>query len=168
MAAPKKNNERPRELRRRVLMPARIRSGQQWSDACILNISSRGLMIQAHRAGAKGSIVELYRDGHVITARIVWRDGSRAGLQADERLPVEEIMSVGSASSLRLVASNGALIERRRLPRSTQTDARSRGRALEFAGTVAIVVFLAFGAAAMAEQALLAPLSKIGAALNDG
>lgn len=167
MALPKKkSNERPRELRRRVVIPARIRAGAQWSDACILNISSRGLMIQSHRAGVEGSIVELHRGDHVIIARIVWREGSRAGLQSDERVPVEQIMSLSQSSSLRLVASDGVLIDRRRRPRRAQADARSRGRAIEFAGTAAILIVFALGAVAMAQQALVDPLGKVEAALS--
>ena len=44
--AKRKLRERPRELRRRVILPARLRTGADWSDTCMLNISSRGLLIQ--------------------------------------------------------------------------------------------------------------------------
>ncbi|HZU52078.1 MAG TPA: hypothetical protein VE968_09415 [Sphingomicrobium sp.] len=153
-------------MRRRVLIKARVRSGTQWSDACILNISSRGLMIQSHRAGPEGSLVELHRGDHVIVARVVWRDGSRAGLQSEERLPVEQIMSLSNSGSLRLVASDGALIDRRRRPRPQRTDARSRGRAIEFAGTAVLLVMFALGIGAMALHALAQPLAIAGAALS--
>ena len=43
------------------MIPARLRMGGLWTDACILNISSRGLMIQATRAAVEGNIIELYR-----------------------------------------------------------------------------------------------------------
>jgi hypothetical protein len=164
--ANRKASERPRELRRRVLIPARIRSGVHWSDACILNISSRGLMVQSHRAGPKGSVVELHRGDHVIIARVVWREGSRVGLKSDERLPVEQIMSLSKSSNLRLVASEGVVVERRRKPRSPAHDAVSRGRAIEFLGTVAILVVLACFGAAMVEQALTRPLAAAQAALR--
>ena len=60
----------------------------------------------------------------MIVARVVWRDGARAGLATDDRLPVEEIMSVGQSSALQLVAFNGTIVERRRLPRQKADDAR--------------------------------------------
>jgi len=79
---------RPRELRRRVIMPARLRSCSGWTDACILNISSRGLLVHSARTGPAGSIVEVWRGDHVIVARVVWHDGARAGLEAEDKLPV--------------------------------------------------------------------------------
>jgi hypothetical protein len=161
------NAQRPRELRRRVLLPARLRTGAQWSDARILNISSRGLMIQSGRAGPEGSTVEIHRGDHVIIARVVWRDGVRAGLQSDDRLPVEEIMSVGQSSVLRLVAADGALLERRKHPRRPQRDARSRGRLIELVGLGAIAVALASGVWATAQQAFASPMAKVEAALAD-
>ena len=159
------SSPRPRELRRRVVLPARLRTGAQWSDACILNISSRGLMIQSGRAGPEGSVVEVRRGDHVIVARVVWREGARAGLATDERLPVEEIMSLGQSSALQLVASNGNFIDRRKTPRLGHGDSRIRGRALEFAGAGAIALVLALGVWDMAEQALAVPLAKVEAAL---
>lgn len=157
--------ERPRELRRRVVLPARLRAGAQWSDACILNISSRGLMIQSGRAGPTGSRVELRRGKHVIVARVVWRDGARAGLASDERLPVEDIMSVSQSSALQLVASDGMFVERRTKSRQKSVDSRLRGRTFEFVGVGAIALLLALGVWGMAQQALAAPLAKVEAAL---
>src|SRR5579872_7025211 len=99
--------QRPRELRRRVVLPARMRAGAQWSDASILNISSRGLMIHSGRAGPTGSTLELRRGSHVIIAKVMWRDGSRAGLRSDARLPMEDILSGNQSTALSLVASAG-------------------------------------------------------------
>lgn len=163
-----KTAERPRELRRRVLLPARMRTGAQWSDACILNISSRGLMIQSARAGPEGSIVELRRGDHMIVGRIVWRDGSRVGLQSESRVPVEEIMSLSGSQALQLVASEGALIERRRTrrPADPASDSRLQGRALEFAAVLAIAVALAIGAWSTAQQAFAKPMERASAALG--
>lgn len=161
--ASRKSNQRPRELRRRVVIPARLRAGAGWSDACILNISTRGLMIHSGRAGREGSVVELHRGAHIIIARVVWRNGARAGLRAEERVPVEEIMSVAQSAPLQLVASNGRVIERRKRPR--YDDSRLRGRAIEFAGVGAIVLLLALGIADLAAQAF-SPLARVEAALT--
>jgi hypothetical protein len=167
MSAPKYiQDHRPRELRRRVVIPARLRNGAQWSDTCILNISSRGLMIHSGRAAPKGSVVELRRGDFVIIARVMWRDGGRVGLQSDERLPIEEILSVSQSKALQLVAADGARIDRRRKPRRRSSDARLRGRAYEFIGTGIIVLGLALSVWAMAEQAFARPLAQISAALG--
>jgi len=111
---------KPRELRRRVILPARLRMGAHWSDACILNISSRGLMIQASRAAPEGSVIELWKGDYVIVARVVWRKGVRAGLCSDDRVPVEEIMSLAQSPGLQLTASTG------RSPSAASVRARTR------------------------------------------
>ena len=95
---------RPRELRRRVIMPARLHSSSGWTDACILNVSSRGLMIHSARAGPQGSIVELRRGPHAIVACVVWRDGARVGLKTEERLAVEDLISLNCASAMMVTA----------------------------------------------------------------
>jgi hypothetical protein len=161
-----RSSERPRELRRRVVLPARVRNGAHWDDACILNVSSRGLMIHSARAGAEGSLVELRRGDHVIIARIVWREGARAGLQSDDRVPIEEIVSLDGARSLQLVASKGDLIERRRYCRRSGDEFRLRGRLMEFAAVVIIVIALAGGIWSIAKQALARPLAEVSAALG--
>jgi len=162
-AAKPKSSERPRELRRRVLLPARLRTGADWSDTCILNISSRGLLIQSVRPTPPGSSVELRRGDHIILARVMWREGSRLGLQSEERVPVEEIMSAGSANSLQLVAADGNRVERRKKPRRERS--REWGRALEFAALVGIATIMAACAWSLAYHALAAPLSRAEAAL---
>ena len=158
--------QRPRELRRRVVLPARLKAGVQWSDVCILNISTRGLMIQSGRAGPTGSTVEIRRGDHVIIGRVVWREGPRAGVRCDERVPVEEIMSLGQSSALRLVASDGSAVERRKQPRRAEADARLRGRAIEFIGIGAIAVSLALGIWSTAQEALARPMARVEAALG--
>lgn len=163
----KRQNERPRELRRRVVISARMRSGAQWSDACILNISSRGMMIHSGRAGPLGAMVELRRGDHVIIAQVVWRDGTRAGLRSDERLPVDQILSVAQTGNLRLIASEGARIEHRKQPRSRKIDARALGRAFEFAGAIAIVLVLAAGIWDLAQRAFASPLGQIDRAFSN-
>lgn len=138
----------------------------EWSDACIVNISSRGLLIQSRRTAPAGSIVEIRRASHVIVARVVWREGRRAGLRSDERLPVEEIMSMSKATGLTLVASYGALVERRRFQRPRQSEQRLRGRAIEFIGVVAIAVSLAACVWTAARRSLADPMTRIETALE--
>jgi hypothetical protein len=148
-----------------VVIPARLRMGALWTDACILNISSRGLMIQATRAAAEGSMIELYRGDHVILARVVWRCGMKAGLQAEERIPVEEIMSLATAPNLQLTAGARPPGERRKRPR-THEQSRQRGKIFEFASVALIGASLAAGAYGMVEEAFARPLAVIEFALG--
>ena len=154
--------EKPRELRRRVVVPARLRHGASWSDTCILNLSSRGLMIHTSQQVAPGTAVEIRRGEHVIIARVVWRSGGRAGLQAEERLPVEEIMTVGQAPALQLTADSG---DRRRHPRP-EDRSRAQGRMIEFAGAGVVALSLAVAALSMVEQAFARPIAMVSAALG--
>src|SRR5947209_10843359 len=117
----------PRELRRRVVVPARVRTDGQWSDARILNISSHGLLIHSSRPAPKGSIVQILRGDHLIIARVMWSHAGRSGLRSDEQLPVDEILSLKQSRPLQLIASGGAIHERRKRPRGVARDARLRG-----------------------------------------
>jgi hypothetical protein len=153
---------RPRELRRRVVVPARLRHGASWSDACILNISSRGLMIHTGRPVSRGTEVELRRGDHVIVARVVWREGGRAGLRSDDRVPIEDIVTLGQSHGLQLTAANG---ERRMHPRP-EDHSRIRARAIEFGGVLAITAMLAGAGFMMVEAALARPLAAVATALS--
>jgi hypothetical protein len=144
------------------MIPARLRDGASWSDTCILNISSHGLMVHTARPIARGSEVEIYGADRIIIARVIWRDGGRTGLRSDDRLPVEEIMILGPSRSLQLTAATG---ERRKVPRF-EDHSRLRGRAIEFAGVAAIAVSLAGAGLVMVETAFARPLALIAAALG--
>jgi hypothetical protein len=145
-----------------VLVPARLRDGASWSDACILNISSRGMMIHTGRPIRRGCEVELRRGEHMIVARVMWRDGARAGLRTDERVPVDEIVMLGHAPALQLTAANG---ERRRQPRLEQSS-RLRGRTIEFVGLLAIIAALSGAGASMIGAAFARPLGAVVSALG--
>ena len=100
-------NHKPREWRRRVVLPARMRTDSGWCDVSILNMSSRGLMVHTRLAAAKGSTVELCQGEHMISARVGWSKGPRVGLAAEALLPVEQILIPGRSGPLQLPASNG-------------------------------------------------------------
>ena len=158
---------RPRELRRRVVVPARVRVGMRWTDACILNISSRGLMIRMGNGIEKGSLVEVRRGDHAIYARVVWREGPQAGLQADDRLPVDEILTLAQTEFLQVTAAHSPIPERRRKKRPVYEDSRQRGRLMEFVGMVAVAVALSGAVLHMVQLALAKPMAMIGAVLGN-
>ena len=148
-----------------MILPARMRTGAGWSDACILNISSRGLQIQAIRCGPKGSNVELWRGDQVIVAQVVWRSGAKAGLIAEERVPVEEILSISQSPALQLTVGDPGDVERRRTPR-THENSRLIGRALEFVSVGVIAATLSTGMFLMVLEALAKPLAAARRALG--
>ena len=97
----------PRELRRSVLLPARMRTPTGWSDACILNVSSRGMMIHA-KTSPPDDTIELRHNEFAFVLEIVWRNGTRVGVRSTERLPVEDILTVSESACLRLTAERRA------------------------------------------------------------
>ena len=164
MNPPQRNfPHRRRERRRRVVMPARLRSNIGWTDACILNISSHGAMIQSARIEPRGSIVELWRGETVIVARVVWRDGARAGLETECALPVEQILSPNQTAAMTLTAGPA----HRRADPCRRHDRRSQGRMIEYVGAVVIACVLAASAFELVERALWRPVAIIESALDD-
>jgi len=142
-----------------------MRTDSGWSDACILNISSRGLMIRSRRPAARGSLIELRHGDHAIVGRVVWSDGAHTGLQAEERVPVEQILSLGQASSLQLTALNGRTVERRKRPRSHE-DNRVRGRLFEFSAVAILAAIVAGFAFDLIHDVLARPLQQVQTALG--
>jgi len=146
------------------MLPARMRTTAGWSDARILNISSRGLMVHANFSVVDQNMVELWHRDLSITARVVWRHGPKAGLQAEERIPVEEILSLQS-QSLQLSAEPYRGVERRKRPRS-HDDSRIKARAFEFASVAVISATLAAGFFLWVGEAFAAPLAVVRTALG--
>lgn len=124
------------------------------------------MMIQTGQAAPQGTLVEVRRDRHVISGRVMWRDGGKMGLQCEDRLPVEEILSLGASKSLHLVAADGALIDRRKVPRREGAAARSLGRTIQFAGVLTIVLGLSIGGVLWVRATLAEPLVVAEAALS--
>ena len=100
----------------------------------------------------------------MIVGRVVWKDGPKAGLQSDDRVPVEQILSLtdGPVLSLSAVPSG---VERRRRPR-THEQSRIRSRIIEFAGVAIIAVALSSATFALVGQAFAQPLAQVRAALG--
>jgi hypothetical protein len=142
-----------------------MRSDSGWSDACILNISSRGLLVRSGRPAVRGSVIELRHRDYAIVGRVVWSDGAHAGLQAEERVPVEQILSFSQAPSLQLTAVNGRPVERRKRPRSHE-DNRVRGRLFEFSAVAILAAIVAGFAFDLVHDALSRPFQQVQAVLG--
>jgi hypothetical protein len=155
-----------REPRQKVMLKARMRIGAAWRDACILDLSSRGLMIQASEPLPGGSYLELRRGRHIIIARVMWSNGRRAGLRAQDALPYDAIIAEPDQSG----AAQTPPIERRAAlappPRGFEHErSRLRSRAFEF---TLVILFggacgtFAYGAVS---KALARPLLAVESAL---
>lgn len=145
------------------MLPARVRTNSGWSDACILNLSSRGLLVRANFIALEDGFVELWQGDHAISARIVWREGLKAGLRAEDPIPVDQLLSLSATQSAQLCTAPYRNVERRKHPRA---DSRARAHAFEFASITLVAAALALGFCFWVGDALAQPLVLIRTALH--
>jgi hypothetical protein len=84
---------RPREPRTRVVVPCRLNLKGSWSDGCIHNVSSRGLLIASDNPPPQGSYVDIRRGSLVIIARVAWQRDRFFGVRTQDRISVESLIS---------------------------------------------------------------------------
>jgi hypothetical protein len=157
---------KPREPRKKVRINARLRQDCGWSDARILDISRRGLMVRAAIVPTRGTYVEISRGTHRIVARVVWARDGRFGAFAQDPIDADAVARGDQAPPA--VAAN--LNHDRRAKRRESTGereerSRRRSRQLEFF----VIAALGSGAALLAfdtvGETLSRPLSQIEASL---
>lgn len=159
--------DKPREWRRKVLVSARMRAPAGWGDVRILNVSSRGLMIRTALPTNPGTTIELRRGDQVIVAKVMWRNGSRAGLRSDSVLPVMDLMCVsekiGDPKPLWSPETTRAR------PRSACIDEAAstyRARATQFGAILTVVAIVGFALGSAALATLGAPLREMQLAMS--
>ena len=162
---------KPRDERQKVMIRARMRVGASWHDLCILNVSRRGLGIQAAIPLPRGTYVEICRGLVTVVARVMWSRGHRAGLQAQDAIAIQALIREPSAAAAAQPAlpSGASADDRRRKPRTVQqAHERSRlvARAMEMACMVFVAAAMAFAAFGAVEDALASPLEQIRVALG--
>lgn len=131
---------KPREPRRKVMIQARMRLGASWSDACILNLSSRGMLVRGKGAPSRGAYLEIRRGHYVVVARVVWANADRFGVETQDIVPAEQLINHPDRASGTERPSGSDCADRRvaTRPSSRRHEAnRWRARAFEF-GTVAL------------------------------
>ena len=142
-----------------------MRISAEWNDACILNISERGLMIRAPLSPRRGSYVELRRGARIIIGRVMWTNDDRFGLSTQDPLDVESIIALpdGDAERAACSSATAASFDRRATVRSATAFERSRqwSRAFEF---ICITIFAVAGcvvAFTAVTQLLAAPMAAV-------
>jgi hypothetical protein len=118
--------------RHKVLIRARLRGENGAREACILDLSARGLLVTASDAPPRGAFVELVAQAdqglHVLVGQVEWSSGRRFGLTLYESLD----LSVWVGLSAPAVAP--APVVRR------HDAARDLGRGIEFWVIVALAM----------------------------
>lgn len=158
---------KPRESRKKVLLRARMRAGATWSDACIVNASSRGFGMQSAQPPTRGTFVEVRKGHHCIVARVVWASGHRFGVRTQDLIDLHAITAEGVSGNKQRsenIEAQAAPVRAKDLPeRSDQTAERSRflARSMEHAwvalAALTAAVFLFDGL----QQAFAKPMSRI-------
>lgn len=143
---------KPRDPRKKVLMRAEVQAGASWTDACILDVSSRGLGLQSAEPPPPGSYVEVRSGSHTVVARVMWATQHRFGLKAQDPVLMSAIAS-GSAP---------CPVKTRPVPGN---DAPWFGKSVEFVGLALAVGAAALLLADMAGKTLSEPLSQVQPAL---
>lgn len=147
---------KPREPRLKCVIKGRMRLNSLWSDVCIRNISSRGMLLQAGSPPPRGTYVEVYRGRHVIVACVAWAKDNRFGIQTQDRLDVQAILGEPDRSGTNYADAikKHPTFERRSAPRPTQSELawraernRFKAKVVEFAciasvaGSVGLILF---------------------------
>ena len=159
---------KPREPRQKVLIRARMRSDSGWSDACILNLSSRGMLVQAPQAPPRGTYLEIHRGSYCVVARVAWSKQHRFGVRSQDALVIDRLL--GEQAPAAPAAKVGALVnDRRASVRTTQQQAersRQRARTFEFLSAVVIGLTAAIAGFGVVAEVLGAPMRAISTALG--
>lgn len=92
MVSAPRSGLKDREPRRQIFVRARMRSDGAFSDVCIRNISSRGMLLQAAVSPPRGSYVEIFCSRHTIVARVVWVQDRRFGVHTRERMDIGALL----------------------------------------------------------------------------
>ena len=152
------------------MIPARMRNGDAWSDANILNLSSRGLLLHAAAPPPRGSYVEVRRGTHIIVGRVIWANSDRFGVRTQDSLAIDSL--IANAPPKRQAANDpeGPNVERRARPRSEalewrQVQSGHQGRALQFLVVAGLGAILAACAYDAVRQTLSEPLSIVSTQL---
>ena len=80
------------EDRTRLMVRATLRDGGPERDACLLDLSSRGLMATATPAPRRGVIVDLIVGRHSLVGQVQWSEGRRFGMKLRERIDVVTVI----------------------------------------------------------------------------
>lgn len=144
-----------------------MNAGATWHDVCILNISSRGLGLQAASAPPRGAFLEIRRGFHVIVAQVMWSQEDRFGVKAQDLLPVHLLGNASDAPAPE--QSRPAIVERRSAPRvrlAALERSRNAGRRLEYVFVTTLALLMAGFLATEMHAVMAAPIDRVTAALG--
>jgi hypothetical protein len=161
---------KPREDRRPISVPARLRSETGWSDVTIGNVSSRGMMLRCVAPPPQRAYIEVRHQGVCIVGQIVWINGARCGVRTQDLVDVAGLLSQGGRRARQPAddrRSAGRPVEapRQQSPAERAEASRRVARLLDFAVIAAAATGAAALAASLMFDAFSAPLARTAEAL---
>jgi hypothetical protein len=148
------------EDRTKALVRCALRGDGDEREACILDISSRGLLLSAATPPPRGAFVELIVGRHSLIGQVKWSSQRRFGLILRERISVVGLLS-GGEDAIKLAPRRKLGNQRRRIVEGTAPLARM----IQFGLLIAALGAGALMLSRVAGQGL-APLRLAGTALH--
>jgi hypothetical protein len=150
------------------MIGARMRAGASWSEAFILNMSSKGLLVRSDQSPSRGSYLEICRGHHVIVARVVWSGSGRFGVQTQDPVPAASL--IRNPDALAPAKPSAANLEDRREasrppPQVRHEGSRQKARVAEFMAVALLCGLAALLIAGTLGNFMAAPLDAVQAAL---
>jgi len=154
-----------REARHTVLLPARMRTGNDWAEVSIHNVSAHGMLLQAVNTPRPGTYLEIRRATQVIIARTVWAKGHFFGIRTQDVIDSRALAQGRTAVAMDgLQQWNGA--ERRTRQRRALQHSYDNNRHRAMIGQFSVVVAAAAVAAAWFVFNLMPFLAETSAAIS--
>ena len=164
---------KPRQRRTNVFLRARLRHGPSWSDALIVNASSRGLGLQALSPPRRGEFIEVRKGRACIIAQVMWSDGGRFGVRTQDDVNLDYLTGnplPGHCARAEDMAST--TVQLRWKPVRRHSEVAERNRLVAHAGQfVAVGVAAAAAAVGLTDtvhRVVAAPASLIVQAMKTG
>ena len=129
-----------REPRHDVQLPARLRGDDSWSDVCIKNVSSHGMMLLINDPPQRGTYIEVRRGSAVVIGRVMWVSAGRCGLRTKEKISVAELTMANAPLADAASAGDRRAQARAHHPGEAAARSAAMGRLMQFAATVALVL----------------------------
>jgi hypothetical protein len=140
-----------------------------WTNVTIRNVSSRGMLLETAIPLRRGTYLEVRRGPAVIVGRTVWATGQQAGIQTQDIILIDKLIS-GSRAAVPAAGrlQNGVVIERRSAVRPPQSFERSKvlARASEFAAVCGFALVASVLCVDLTYQAFAQPVAAISEALQ--
>jgi hypothetical protein len=162
-----------REARRQVLIACRMKSVRGWGDACIHNISSRGMMVACDDPLEPGEYVDIRRGRQVVIGRVIWKRDRFSGIRTQDVISADALVNEPRLESRPAPRDAGGDRRHARQRIVSEIDtARRIERSRAISGTLQFGALGLFGIAAAATiavqvgHALAQPAQQIERALS--